>query len=280
MSGVAHFRERRRRRGDDFVGDHPVEPARNPARRTRLDLGADEILVGGERGFREGDCALQDFLRLALGPHDGEQVAGHRRGGNRPDAGDDGVAQCIGHQFARQCPRHLRHHHGGVAGDPLGVVGAAQPIGHPLRGIDLHQLFRQHFGRQEVVGDEPPERPGDAGLVARHDPGVGNRKSQGPPEQRHHREPVGASADHAGLGECPHISEPFPSFLRGRGRREHHRHRHQQQRRDHAHPPQVRDAGVFGSAIGGSRPRHATSAPPLVPPHHLRACRPRAASSA
>ena len=168
-----------------------------------------------------------------------------------------------------------------VRATPPGVVGVAEPIGDPLRGIDLDQLFRQHLGGQEVVGDEPSERAGDAGLVARHDPGVGDRQSQRPAEQRHHREPVGAGADHAGFGERPHIGEPFPPRLRERGRRR---------------TPRViatsssvaimrmrRRSLTRGSSAErsvGAGLDMATSAPPWMPPHHLRSCRLRAASSA
>ena len=95
-----------------------------------------------------------------------------------------------------------------------GALRVGQPVGDQRGEIDLVQLFAHRFRRQEIHLDEAAEIVGDAVLVLRDDRGVRDRQAERPPEQRHHRIPVGEAADGRGLGEGGDEAEPRPARLR------------------------------------------------------------------
>ena len=129
-----------------------------------------------------------------------------------------------------------------------------------MGGVNLRQPLRQNLGGEEIIGDEPAHRTGDAFLVARNDCGMRNWNSQRMAEQRHHGKPIRAGAHHTGLGESPHITEPRPVERSKRGGNENRRHGDQQQRRDDPHPPQIGHAVILGGLADGAAPGHRASA--------------------
>src|SRR5215469_8569572 len=97
---------------------------------------------------------------------------------------------------------------------------------------------------QEIVGDELAERRTNPVLIVRDNSGMWNWKSEWTSEQRYHREPVGAGANHAGFGKSPHIWEPWPIESRHGGENEYERHKCQQQGRECPHALELADLGV------------------------------------
>ena len=62
-------------------------------------------------------------------------------------------------------------------------------------------LVRTSIGLEKMFGDEARHRLAQFIFAPGDDRRVRYRQAQRMPEQRHHREPVGQRADHAGLGK-------------------------------------------------------------------------------
>jgi hypothetical protein len=88
-------------------------------------------------------------------------------------------------------------------------------------------------------------------------------------EQRHDREPIGASADHAGLGEGAQVSQPRPARSGEAGGDENAGHQHEQRKGDRPHTPQIGELGfrVLDFGFGGSGKLRHFGRPPWCQGH-------------
>src|SRR5262245_733521 len=93
------------------------------------------------------------------------------------------------------------------------------------------------FGWKKVVGDEAAQRDADSILIVGHDSGMRDGQSERTAEQSHDREPIGASADHAGLGESAQVSQRRPVHLGEAGGDENDGHQQEQREGDRPHAP-------------------------------------------
>jgi hypothetical protein len=81
MFAVAHLGQRREHAIHHLVGDDPVDPFRNPARRLFCNLVAEIILVAGQIALAIVERLRDQRLGLTLRPDDGKEF--RRRGRSR-----------------------------------------------------------------------------------------------------------------------------------------------------------------------------------------------------
>ncbi len=251
MGGRAHLAHRLKKSVQHSVGYEIIDPFWEPARRLLGDLANDEGAIVRQRRLAVFEPLFEQGLRGALRPQDRQRARGERRGGDRRDAAPRRFGDEFAEAIRRELGDRLRQKPARPAGDPFGVFLVADPAREDQQRVDAGEPLARHPGRQEVVGDEAAERRADPLLVGRNDRRMGDRQPERPAEQRHDGEPVGASADHAGLGEGAQVRQPRPSRMR-RARREKDRgHRGQKRRRDRSHAPEVDE--LLLRALAGRR---------------------------
>ena len=162
----------------------------------------------------------QDVVEQALVPaflHERAQRAGgERRQIDRHQLRGDAAAdeshqaRILGRRdsFGQQAERKAR--------EVLAALAVAQPVGDERAEIDLAQLGVDGCCLEKMHLNELAELVGDAVLVALDDRGVRDRQSQRPAKQRHHRIPVGETADGGGRqrprrSRTPDAAEATPS---------------------------------------------------------------------
>jgi hypothetical protein len=241
---IAHLGERAEQAVEHFLRNHPIDPFGDPARRSLRDFVGEDVLVAGEPRLALFDRLRQERLRLTLRPHNRQQLRRHRRGRDRLR----GLLRNCADQFAdarqRQGLCNLRQLQRDIVSQPFGIGRLGEPPGERTHHIDARQSFVHHRGSKEIVGDEIAERLADPVLVVGDDTRVRYRQSERPPEQSDDREPVGASADHAGFGKRAHVRDPRPVELDGGGDDEDRCHQHKEKGRKEPHAPQRRASRV------------------------------------
>ena len=180
----------------------------------------------------------------ALGHERAQRAGGQWRKVDRLQLGGD-TPRDEGHQAGRFRRRHrLGQQPQREAGQIGAALAVAQPVGNEGAEIDLAQLGIDGRGFEKMHLDEFAELVGNAMLVALDDRGMRDRQSQRPAKQRHHRIPVGQSADGRGFRERRDEAER-------RMHRQQQLRRHEQRQRARQHQSgQQLDAPQFGRARG------------------------------
>ena len=162
MRRVGRDLEQRALDAGDHLRVHPlVHESRHPPGALRVDPAADELLVLHDESGEAVDHPVEQLLVAVVGREEEEPLGQHRR--DRP------LAERLDHAPLEQRVDVLVLHHvggapqrrRGVAGERAGVLGAAEPLGHPTAGLHRQQLGAQHLGREEVVLDEVAEGAAD-----------------------------------------------------------------------------------------------------------------------
>ena len=140
-----------------------------------------------------------------------------------------------------------------ATGRPARLGSDSQSATSAAKSTSLQLVADRLLGARKFDLDEAAEIVGDAALVRRDDRGVRDGQAERPPEQRHHRVPVGDAADGGGLGEGGDEAEPRPAgFPRLGGGKD-----GDAERQSSAAIALVRRSAASFSASAGDRPRPA-----------------------
>ena len=204
---VGHVVEHRPDAVEQPFEDPVLDGAREPPGRLVAEAHLELVAVLVEVAVESLEGRVDDLVVAALLGEAAERPTGHRHDRRRLESLPHEPLEHVVHRFVLEEVDDLDRAGEDVAGQPVGVDGLGQPVGHPIADVGGAHPLGDRVAGEEARLDELAERLAELLLALGDDRGVGDRHAERVPEQRDDGEPVGQPADQRRLGGGLHVAE-------------------------------------------------------------------------